>query len=94
LLKSPKTRKTPTLLLSDVDAAGETLATVKKVARNPRIAAKGCEPSFIGLTQVVFDRMQMMDGLHLTPNAAVEGPEGTLEHYGMERSDKNIADFI
>lgn len=76
------------------DAAGETLVTVQKVASNPRTSAKGSEPRFVGLTQVVFDRTQMMDELHLLPNKASKAPMGILQHYGLECSEEDVDDLI
>ncbi|KAJ4146269.1 hypothetical protein NW754_001736 [Fusarium falciforme] len=80
--------------LSDVDAEGEVLVTVQKVSSNPRSAAQGSESRFVGLTQVVFDRRQMIDELHLSPNQVPKAPEGILQHYGQECSDEDIGDLI
>ncbi|KIL87835.1 hypothetical protein FAVG1_08715 [Fusarium avenaceum] len=76
------------------DAAGETLVTVQNVVSNPRTSAKGSEPRFVGLTQVVFDRTQMMDELHLLPNKASKVPVGILQHYGLECSEEDVDDLI
>lgn len=73
--------------LSDVDAEGEALVTVQKVSSNPRSVAQGSEPRFVGLTQVVFDRTQMIDELHLSPNQVPNTLKGILHHYGQEWSD-------
>lgn len=78
----------------NVDAAGDTLVTVQRVASNLRTAAKGSEPRFVGLTQVVFDRTQMMDKLHLPPNKAPKASKGILQHYGLECSDEDVGDLI
>lgn len=55
------------------DAVGEMLVIVQKVASNPRTSAKGSQPQFVGLTQVVFDRTLMIDELYLLPNKASKG---------------------
>ncbi|KAH6866079.1 hypothetical protein B0T10DRAFT_534386 [Thelonectria olida] len=81
-------------ILFDLYAEGEMLVMVQKVLSNPRIAAKGSEPRFIGLTQVVFDRVQMMDELHLSPNTVVKVSDGILQYYGLECSDEEIGDLI
>ncbi|KAJ3471746.1 hypothetical protein MRS44_001845 [Fusarium solani] len=80
--------------LSDVDAEGDALVTVQKVSSNSRSVAQGPEPRFVGLTQVVFDRRQMIDELHLSPNRVPKAPEGILQHYGQECSDEDIGDLI
>ncbi|KAL2675580.1 hypothetical protein Neosp_011767 [[Neocosmospora] mangrovei] len=78
---------------SDVDAEDEVLVTVQKVSSNSRSVAQGPEPRFVGLTQVVFDRMQMIDELHLSPNQVPKAPGGILKHYGQECSDEDIGDL-
>ncbi|KAI8719736.1 HET domain-containing protein [Fusarium sp. LHS14.1] len=80
--------------LSDVDPEGEVLVTMQKVSSNLRSVAQGSEPRFVGLTQVIFDRTQMMDELYLSPNQVKREPEGVLQHYGQECSDEDVGDLI
>jgi hypothetical protein len=83
-----------TASFNDDAAAGETLVTIQKVVSNPRTSAKGSEPRFVGLTQVVFDRTQMMEELHLLPNKASKASMGILQHYGLEYSEDDVDDLI
>ncbi|KAM5355032.1 hypothetical protein ACJ41O_001678 [Fusarium nematophilum] len=80
--------------LSDVYTEGETLVSVQKVSSYPRLTSKGSEPRFVGFTQVVFDRKEMMDELHLSSNTDMQATEGVLQHYGVECSDEDIGDLI
>ncbi|SPJ86976.1 uncharacterized protein FTOL_12001 [Fusarium torulosum] len=76
----------------DVDAAGDTLVTVQKITLDPRVTSKGSEPRFIGLTQVVFDRLQMIEELYLLPAEALKASRGILDNYGQECSDEDFDD--
>ncbi|UPK97696.1 hypothetical protein LCI18_008631 [Fusarium solani-melongenae] len=80
--------------LSEVDAEGDALVTVQKVSSNPRSAAQGTQPRFVGLTQVVFDRIKMIEELDLSPNQVPKAPNGILQHYGQECSDEEMGDLI
>ncbi|RSL52446.1 hypothetical protein CEP54_010902 [Fusarium duplospermum] len=75
--------------LSNIDAEGEMLVTVQKLSSNARLVAQRSEPRFVGLTQVVFDRMQMIDELHLAPSQVPTPSGGILQHFGQECSDED-----
>ncbi|KAG5809976.1 hypothetical protein H9Q74_010269 [Fusarium xylarioides] len=72
----------------DVEFDGDTLVTVQKIASNPRITAQGREHRFVGLTQIIFDREQMMEELRLKPNREDKASRGILQHYGRDSSDE------
>ncbi|RSL95846.1 hypothetical protein CDV31_013734 [Fusarium ambrosium] len=80
--------------LSDVSVEGEALVTVQKMSSNPGSVAMRSEPRFVGLTQVVFDRLQMIDELDLSPSHVLKAPEGILQHFGQECSDEDVGDLI
>ncbi|KAF5970682.1 hypothetical protein FBULB1_9598 [Fusarium bulbicola] len=73
----------------DVDHTGDTLVTVQKIASNPRITAKGREHRYVGLTQVIFDRRQMIEELRFVSGNEEKRSRGILEHYGQESSDEH-----
>ncbi|KAH7174864.1 heterokaryon incompatibility protein-domain-containing protein [Fusarium flagelliforme] len=73
----------------DVDAAGETLVTVQKVTCDLRSNSEGHEPRFIGLTQVVFDRLKMREELYPCPEETRKGSRGILDNYGEEVSEED-----
>ncbi|KAJ4113692.1 hypothetical protein NW765_011299 [Fusarium oxysporum] len=73
----------------DVEFDGDTLVTVQKIASNPRIRAKD---RFVGLTQIIFDREQMMEELRLLPDRKDKASRGILQHYGQDSSDEEAAD--
>ncbi|KAG5792986.1 hypothetical protein H9Q69_007955 [Fusarium xylarioides] len=72
----------------DVEFDGDTLVTVQKIASNPRITAQGREHRFVGLTQIIFDREQMMEELRLKPDREDKASRGILQHYGRDSSDE------
>ncbi|EMT71621.1 Vegetative incompatibility protein HET-E-1 [Fusarium odoratissimum] len=76
----------------DVEFDGDTLVTVQKIASNPRITAKGREHRFVGLTQIIFDREQMMEELRLQPDREDKASRGILQHYGQDSSDEEADD--
>ncbi|EXL70116.1 hypothetical protein FOPG_14011 [Fusarium oxysporum f. sp. conglutinans race 2 54008] len=76
----------------DVEFDGDTLVTVQKIASNPRITAKGREHRFVGLTQIIFDREQMMEELRLQPDSEDKASRGILQHYGQDSSDEEADD--
>ncbi|KAF4945617.1 hypothetical protein FGADI_11798 [Fusarium gaditjirri] len=71
----------------EVEHDGDTLVAVQKIASNPRITAKGREHRFVGLTQVIFDRRQMIEELRLVSGKEVKASRGILQHYGQDSSD-------
>ncbi|EWG48692.1 hypothetical protein FVEG_08383 [Fusarium verticillioides 7600] len=69
----------------DTDFDGDTLVTVQKIASNPRRRAKD---RFVGLTQIIFDREQMMEELRLQPDREETASRGILQYYGQDSSDE------
>ncbi|KAF5559021.1 het domain-containing protein [Fusarium mexicanum] len=76
----------------DVEFDGDTLVMVQKIASNPRITATGREHRFVGLTQIIFDREQMMEDLRLKPDREDKRARGILQHYGRDSSDGEAND--
>ncbi|PNP74386.1 hypothetical protein FNYG_12435 [Fusarium nygamai] len=69
----------------DAEFDGDTLVTVQKIASNPRRRAKD---RFVGLTQIIFDREQMMEELRLQPDREDKASRGILQYYGQDSSDE------
>ncbi|RBR24521.1 uncharacterized protein FIESC28_02717 [Fusarium coffeatum] len=73
----------------EVDTAGNTLVMVQKVTCDLRSTSEGYEPRFIGLTQVVFDRLKLIDELYPVPEETWKASRGILDSYGQESSDED-----
>ncbi|KAK5988126.1 Vegetative incompatibility protein HET-E-1 [Cladobotryum mycophilum] len=70
-------------VFSSLDASEDALVTTQQVR----------EPRPLGLTQVVFDRTQMMEEMQLSHKAQDKAPEGILHHFGRDYSDDESASF-
>ncbi|KAF4336082.1 het domain protein [Fusarium beomiforme] len=73
-----------------IDETADTLVMVEKIPCDPRATSKGSEPRFVGLTQVVFDKMHMMEELNRVPGNASNASRGILQHYGQDSSDDDV----
>jgi len=73
----------------DIDTAGETLVTGQKVTCDLRATSEGYEPRFIGVTQVVFDRLKLREELYSRSEEASKASRGILDSYGEEVSEED-----
>lgn len=76
--------------MTDIDAKDNVFVATQKFPCPSKYSTEGLEPRFLGLVQVVFDKVDMMDEVNLSSSGGMRAAEGILQYFGVEDSDEEI----